>query len=185
MKGFILIDKEYRTDQFVAIYDCVSEFLNGKKVTVTQTEIGRDDLAYCMGCFGCWVKTPGECVIKDMETQINRDYINSDVVIYLCPVVFGQFSANMKNAIDRWLPNVLPFFEMRKDGSTIHPTRYDNYPRQIMIAYADDLSQEDAELFCDISMKHRHAVDIIIYKSPEDLKEQLNRIELKKVGALL
>ena len=44
--------------------------------------------------------------------------MTSDVVVYLCPVVFGQFSANMKYAIDRWLPNMLPYFITKDDGST-------------------------------------------------------------------
>jgi multimeric flavodoxin WrbA len=186
MKATLLCDQEYRTETFEQLQECVSGFLSDQRTEVKEFTLGRENLAFCMGCFGCWVKTPGECVIKDKMTEINECFINSDVVIYLCPVVFGQYSANMKNAIDRWLPNILPFFKKRTDGSTIHPTRYKNNPKQIMIAYAEELTEEDADIFMDISKKHRHAAEVIIYRnSPEKLREKLQHISLKKVGAVL
>ena len=186
MKVFIISDKEFRTEEFEQIHSCVLGYLAERGLQTEEIALDREDLAFCMGCFGCWIKTPGECVIKDLAAQINEKYVNSDVVIYLCPVVFGQCSANMKNALDRWLPNVLPFFEKRPNGTTIHPTRYDNYPRQIMIAYADGLEEEDAKLFTDISIKHRNAVDIVIYRdSATELRKELERIPLKKVGAMI
>jgi multimeric flavodoxin WrbA len=45
----------------------------------------------------------GECIMKDGIVEINRACMTSDVVVYLCPIVFGQFSANIKFALDRWL----------------------------------------------------------------------------------
>ncbi len=186
MNALVLSDKEFRTEAYDQIRGRVLEHLNSQGLTAEEIAIGREDLDFCMGCFGCWIKSPGECVIRDMVADINRKYVGSDVVVYLCPVVFGQFSANMKNALDRWIPNILPFFKRRPDGSTIHPTRYDNNPRQIMIAYAEDLQQEDGKLFTDIIMKHRNAVDVIIYNnSITDLSRELESIQLKKVGAVL
>jgi hypothetical protein len=139
-----------------------------------------------MGCFGCWVKTPGECVIKDDIGSINRAVMNSDVVVYLCPIVFGQYSANIKNAIDRWLPNMLPFFVTRPDGSTMHPRRYDTYPAQIMIGYGEGLTKQDAELFTDIIKKHRSNVEAFVYnENDEDLLTCLSSSGLKRVGGSL
>lgn len=186
MKALLLCDREFGTEAFEQIRSCVLEYLTEQGVATEEIAIGQEDLTYCMGCFGCWVKSPGECVIHDMVSQINEKYVNSDVVLYLCPVVFGQPSANMKNAIDRWLPNILPFFKQRSDGSTIHPTRYKNNPRQIMIAYSDNLEEEDAQLFTDINKKHRDAVDILIYREDvEKLRKELELVPLKKVGAIV
>ena len=121
--------------------------------------------------------------MKDMMAQINREYVNSDVVIYLNPVIFGQFSANIKNAVDRWLPNILPFFETRPDGSTMHPSRYDTSPRLIMIGYGDKLSAEDRQLFADITKKHRSNVEVLIYQdSDQEIIDALSKIELGRVG---
>lgn len=186
MKVTLLYDEEYRTETFEQLYECIGDYLSDQGAEVEEFMLGRNDLAFCMGCFGCWVKTPGECVIKDRMAQINESYVNSDAVIYLCPVVFGQSSANMKNAIDRWLPNVLPFFHMRSDGSTMHPSRYKHNPKPIMIGYAEDLSEEDEQLFTDIQKKHRQAPEVVIYhKAPDEIKERLREIPLRKVGTLL
>ena len=180
MNAYILSDKDHETDAYVSLLSQVKDIL--KHFDIEERKIGRGDLAFCRGCFGCWVKKPGECVIGDDIANINRTAMNSDVVVYLCPVVFGQFSANMKYAIDRWLPNMLPFFEVRKDGSTMHPRRYESYPKQIIIGYADHLSTEDAQLFIDITQKHRRNMTVLIYDGAEDqFKNALESITLKPV----
>ncbi|MBH1940418.1 flavodoxin family protein [Mobilitalea sibirica] len=183
MKALILIDKEYQTDIYEQLHNTIKDYFEQKKFELDEIKIGKEDLAFCMGCFGCWVKKPGECVIDDTMSQINHKFINSDVVICLSPLVFGQFSANIKNALDRWLPNVLPFFITRPDGSTMHPSRYKSYPRQIVIAYAEDIKDEDAELVVDIVKKHRRSMDVIVYKNSQaKLLESLNNIDMMRVG---
>ena len=88
----------------------------------------------------------------------------------------------MKYATDRWLPNMLPFFEARNDGSTMHPRRYESYPKQIIIGYADHLSTEDAQLFIDITQKHRRNMTVLIFDGSEDqFKNALESITLKPV----
>ncbi|MPN39260.1 hypothetical protein SDC9_186788 [bioreactor metagenome] len=124
--------------------------------------------------------------MKDGIAKINRACMTSDVVVYLCPVVFGQFSANMKSAIDRWLPNMLPFFLTRKDGSTMHPPRYESYAKQIMIGYAESLSEDDAQLFVDITQKHRSSVTTLIDRGNDaELADVLRTISLERVGGSL
>ncbi len=183
MNAYILSDKDHETDAYARLLSQVKDYLSSKHFEIEEKRIGRDDLAFCMGCFGCWVKKPGECVIGDDMANINRAMMNSDVVIYLCPIVFGQFSANMKNAVDRWLPNMLPFFETRKDGSTMHPRRYESYPKQIMIGYADRLNAEDAQLFIDITQKHRNHMTLLIDDGSDNLiKNQLEPVTLKRVA---
>ncbi|MEN6348652.1 MAG: flavodoxin family protein [Syntrophomonas sp.] len=186
MKATIIADKDYQTAASQSLNKLVAEFLYSKGLEIEMMHIGRDDLAFCRGCFGCWIKKPGECVFNDMMDQINRNFMNSDVVIYLSPVVFGQFSANIKNALDRWLPNMLPFFETRPDGSTMHPSRYDASPRLIFIGYGDELSEEDRQLFIDITQKHRRNAEVLIYQgSDQDITEALSQIELGMVGGHL
>lgn len=186
MKAYMISDKEYQTEQFMKLNRLLYEYLDKRDFEIEEEQIGRDDLAFCMGCFGCWVKKPGECVINDRMAQINCKFMNSDVVIYICPVIFGQFSANIKNAVDRWLPNMLPFFDTRPDGSTMHPPRYDDYPKQIMIGYGDQLSSNDSQLFCDIIHKHRTNVEVLIFKDSDlEITESLNKINMKREGGQL
>lgn len=182
MKAYILSDKDYETAAYARLMSQLNDYLTSKHFEVEERKLSRGDLAFCMGCFGCWVKKPGECVISDDIASINRAIMNSDVTIYLSPVVFGQFSANMKYAIDRCLPNMLPFFEVRKDGSTMHPRRYECYPRQIMIGYGEHLSAEDAQLFIDITQKHRSHMTTLIDDGTEDqIKNALESVTLRPV----
>lgn len=186
MYAYIVSDGEFDTPLYHSLDATLGWYLREKGLDVMKTSLRRDSLAACSGCFGCWVRTPGECVAKDGIGEINRQSMNSLATIYLCPVVFGQFSANMKNAIDRWLPNMLPFFMTRPDGSTMHPPRYLDYPRQIMIGYADDLSDSDAALFRDITQKHRSNIDVFFYRSSEAaLRGELDGVRFERVGGYL
>ena len=186
MKVLVISDKEYRTGAFLELESLVDAFLEKKGFEVKKTVVDGKTVTFCMGCFGCWIKKPGECVIDDGMTGINRDFINSDAVFYLSPVVFGQFSPNMKNAVDRWIPNILPFFKSRPDGSTTHPPRYDLYPSIVIIGYGDGLSDEDALLFSDITHKHRKNGRVLIYRGGEpELSASLESLTLEKVRGIL
>ena len=126
-----------------------SEFLNTnyKKIfseenlNTTLIQIDGDDVSPCIGCFGCWIKTPGECVIKDKMIDINKKIINSDVVIFITPIIFGQYSCNIKNVVDRTLSKNLPFFKKFNDR-TGHLARYEKYPVQYVIGCLDKVQGE-------------------------------------------
>ena len=70
------------------------------------------DVRYCVGCFGCWVKTPGECVSKDGSHDIRREVINSDLVLFASPLIMGFTSALLKKAHDKLIPLIHPYFEL-------------------------------------------------------------------------
>ncbi len=99
------------------------------------------DIQPCRGCFSCWVKTPGRCIIRDDEDQILAATAASDRVIWLTPVTFGGYAPELKKALDRIIPILMPFFS-RVRGETHHPLRY---PRQRRLLAIGTLKQEDAE----------------------------------------
>ena len=77
----------------------------------------------CIGCFGCWVKTPGQCVIRDgYETNARRLHEAEEVVV-CTKWTYGGFSPFVKNVFDRSIGVVLPFFEL-VDGEMHHQKRY-------------------------------------------------------------
>ena len=99
----------------------------------TETLTLRDmQVADCVGCFGCWVKTPGECLIRDDAQAVTRRWINSDLVVLLSPVTFGGYSSELKKVMDRSICLVSPFFT-RIDGEVHHRPRYARYPRLAMV----------------------------------------------------
>lgn len=182
MNVFIISDSEFHSEAYHNCMHTLRTFFENKGYGLEEVVINRDSLTFCMGCFGCWIKKPGECVIDDSITELNRKQMNSDVVIFLTPVVFGQFSANMKNVIDRWLPNMLPFFIKRPDGSTMHPPRYSSYPRQIMLGYGSKLSQKEEQLFEDITKKHRSEINVLFWQQDgEALVKELETMSFERV----
>jgi multimeric flavodoxin WrbA len=66
------------------------------------------NVKYCIGCWGCWLKTPGECIVTDGSRDICREYINSDLVLFASPVIMGFTSALLKKAHEKLLPLIHP-----------------------------------------------------------------------------
>ncbi|MBI5102704.1 MAG: flavodoxin family protein [Nitrospirae bacterium] len=103
-------------------------------------------MAPCRGCFGCWTKTPGTCVIDDPGREITRLMVQSDLLVLVTPVKFGSYSSLLKRAIERFIPILLPFFRSI-DGVVHHQLRYDHYPRLLVIGYQREPDQKTAEIF--------------------------------------
>ncbi len=77
----------------------------------------------CIGCFGCWVKTPGQCVIPDAYQTMARRIHAAEEVVVRTKWTYGGFSPFVKNVFDRSIGVVLPFFEIVK-GEMHHQKRY-------------------------------------------------------------
>jgi len=103
-------------------------------------------IAYCVGCFECWVKTPGECRFSDDGREIARHFIQNDLVIFLTPVTFGGYSAAFKKALDRIICLILPFF-MKINGEVHHRKRYDKYPRLLGLGVLPREDKQSEQIF--------------------------------------
>jgi multimeric flavodoxin WrbA len=60
-------------------------------------------IAPCKGCFKCWTKTPGECIINDAQREIYSDMARSDLIVLVTPVTFGGYSSELKKSLDRFI----------------------------------------------------------------------------------
>lgn len=103
-------------------------------------------IADCTGCFHCWVKTPGVCVIDDVGRDIAMKLIQNDLVVYLTPVIFGGYSSELKKALDRQISIVLPFF-MKIKGEVHHKPRYERYPCLVAIGVLSRPDEESEKIF--------------------------------------
>ena len=74
----------------------------------------------CTGCFGCWNRTPGECVIRDGYENMGELIHRADRVTVISRYTFGGFSGFVKNVFDRCLGYVLPQFEVVKIPNMMH-----------------------------------------------------------------
>ena len=115
-------------DDFIdAVGVALHMHLQAEGWTVTPWTLRNEKIAYCLGCFECWTKTPGLCRIDDAGRDIAASMIGSDLTIYLTPITFGGYSSALKKAVDRAICLVSPFFT-HIDGEVHHHARYDRYP---------------------------------------------------------
>ena len=88
----------------------------------------KKNIKNCIGCFTCWSKTPGKCIHKDdMTDGIYPKYLDADLLVLATPLYHFTVNATMKVFIERTLPDLQPFFELR-NGVTRHPMRHETPP---------------------------------------------------------
>ncbi|MCR5226558.1 MAG: hypothetical protein K6E27_05040 [Eubacterium sp.] len=109
-------------------------------------EVISDDgsIKPCVGCFGCWVKTPGECVIKDKYNRMGALIHHADEVVVITRYSYGCFSSFVKNVFDRSIGWVLPYFE-KVNGEMHHKMRYQETKTVTFIFRAESFNDEDKE----------------------------------------
>jgi multimeric flavodoxin WrbA len=127
-------------------------------------------VAPCIGCFGCWVKTPGVCVIKDEAPEITKTIVRSDLAVYLTPITFGGYSSLLKAQLDRSIGMMRPEFR-DVAGETHHRTRYACYPRILGLGLLQKPDAEMEETFKfmlkrnALNMFAREARTVIVHES--------------------
>ena len=105
----------------------------------------NNSIRNCMGCFGCWIKTPGKCVINDDYQNMGALLGAAENVIVISRCFYGGYSPFVKNVIDRSIPYLLPFFKI-KQNETHHKQRYCNKFNLIVCFYGSDISNEEKEI---------------------------------------
>lgn len=146
MKALIL-DGSLKEDKNMAIVNRSTEEILAKYgYEVESVLLNEKKIGECLGCFGCWIKTPGICVINDYGRILIENIIKSDVVIYLTPVVYGGYSSELKKAVDRIIPLLLPFFK-KVDGEVHHKKRYEKYPKVVVLGTMSEENNEMKEIF--------------------------------------
>ena len=104
----------------------------------------REIEKYCIGCFGCWLKTPGTCIIRDKFQHMGKTISKVDELFLISKSSFGSYSSSVKNVLDRSIAYVMPFFEIRK-GEMHHAERY--YKELVISAcfYGEDITDTEKE----------------------------------------
>lgn len=120
-------------------YMVASRFARGIEATAdAQTEVielKNMNISHCVGCFGCWKVTPGQCVIRD-DMEIIRDKImESDNIILSFPLYFFGVSSKMKTMLDRLLPFKMPYKgrHATEDNLLIMDYRYDFSDKRLIL----------------------------------------------------
>lgn len=157
---------------------------------IKRIKLYEKNISPCIGCFGCWMKKPGKCLIEDDSQEIVERIINSDILIYFTPVVFGGYSSSLKKLLDKSICLVSPLF-IKIKGEMHHKKRYDKYPIIIGIGIMDRYDEEQGENFKNLIYRNSlnlhspfQCAEVIVKDDNEDsIKRKLlslvNRIEVK------
>lgn len=105
-------------------------------------------IANCVGCFGCWTKTPGKCVIRDDAVKVYPKIAASDRVLYISRVTYGSYDTPMKTMLERAIPIQQAFIRLLH-GETHHVQRAVVPKRAVIIGYGD-LSDKEKEIFIQL-----------------------------------
>ena len=77
-------------------------------------------IAPCRGCFGCWHKMDGHCVIDDDQNGILDLYRSADLIIWSFPLYCYGMPSHLKAVLDRTIPLVKMRMVQRDDGTVRH-----------------------------------------------------------------
>ncbi|MFH0764476.1 MAG: flavodoxin family protein [Candidatus Omnitrophota bacterium] len=110
-------------------------------------------IAPCCGFFCCWIKTPGICIVNDIACDIGKSAMISDYWIFFTPVTFGGYSSELKKAIDRMTPILLPHFTKAR-GEVHHKPRYENHPHLVVFGSTKNYDAEIEDIFNSLTQRN-------------------------------
>jgi len=113
----------------------LNPFLDGMKEVGADVELfytKKLNINPCQGEFDCWLKTPGECFQKDDMEIVRPKIFDADVWVLATPLYVDGMTGPMKNLIDRIVPGLQPFFELRDDHIR-HPGRGEDKQRKMVL----------------------------------------------------
>ena len=112
----------------------------GEKVKIIMDS---GEIKACRGCFGCWVKTPGKCILQDAYNEMGKNLGHAEELILISECVYGTYSPFIKNVLDRSIPYIHPYFSMRK-GEMHHKKRYSKKLR-VSVYFYGEMSEQEKE----------------------------------------
>ncbi|OHD55620.1 MAG: hypothetical protein A2Y33_13375 [Spirochaetes bacterium GWF1_51_8] len=141
------------------------------------------NIRYCTGCWGCWVKTPGACVLKDDSMTVCDKVINSGMFILASPLSMGYPSSLLKKTMDKLIPLVHPYAMVYKKEMH-HKKRYQkDYPSiAILFQKENDTDEDDIRilrvLFDRLGINFHSDVKrlFLTETSPMEAADEINRI---------
>lgn len=90
-------------------------------------EAGNKKIGNCIGCNYCWLKTPGECAVKDDYEEILKEIIHAKELWVISDTALGFINHKGKNFFDRILPIATMYLKF-KGKEMRHVARYKSTP---------------------------------------------------------
>ena len=151
--------------------------LNDEPLKVVR--LGNEPITACIGCWNCWLKNPGRCVMKDQMAEFYSDYVNSDTVILLMDTAQGFINHQAKAFLDRTIPHYNPYIEI-VDGECHHVARYKSYPDLVFFYNPEGLTNQEEKVIEDYLYRTAYHFKSKAYRIVNDGSLQLRLLESRK-----
>jgi hypothetical protein len=127
----------------VIIHDLESQYAGMIHAKCDRAVTADGKYAPCRGCFHCWTKHPAACFMKDALRQVCRIIGQADELVIITKNLYGGYSADIKNVLDRSIGTSTPFSTYR--GRQMHHTlRYGTHGLWKVIVYGEITEAEKA-----------------------------------------
>ena len=124
----------------------LNDQLESRGHTLQHVTLAGKHLKQCVGCWSCWVKTPGRCFVADDADDIRRTIMHSQFVLFASPLRMGFTSALLKTLQDKLLPLVHPYVELVQNEAH-HIRRYPSYPLLGLLVEKElEMDEDDLEI---------------------------------------
>ena len=129
----------------VIIHDLGTPITELIKAQCDQIVEADGKYAPCQGCFSCWSRHPAACFMKDTLQQVCRIIGQADELVIVTKNLYGGYSAEIKNVLDRSIGTSTPLSTYR--GRQMHHTlRYGKHDLWKVIVYGD-ITEDEKKTF--------------------------------------
>ncbi len=148
---------------------------------VKWIDLSRLNIANCVGCFGCWAKTPGQCVIRDDAVKVYPLIARSDTLLYISRIKYGGYDTVMKTMLERAIPVQQAFIRILA-GETHHVQR-SVVPKDATILAYGDTGEEERAIFRKLVARNAHNMNFKTYRIFFCREEEVNDFTGKELKA--
>jgi len=173
MKTLVLSDAQSGDMLALALEGKIRDLL-GNAGNLAYYNVPELNLKKCVGCFTCWLKVPGYCMFRDESREINQHSSNCDILVIITKIRYGSYSSSIKNALDRSLPNLQPFYTLSNEKLR-HVSRYSKKKQALIIAYGEDIPEAERQIFTQLVEQNAFHLywevpHIFFCQNPEDVE---------------
>ena len=149
--------------------------------TIQFIDLTKLNITNCVGCFGCWTKTPGKCVIRDDAIKVYPQIAASDRILYVSRIKYGGYDTIMKTMLERSIPVQQAFIRLLH-GETHHVQRNVVPKKAVIIGYGD-ISPEEQKIFRLLVERNAKNMNFERWRVRFAIPEELEQVVSEEVAA--
>jgi putative NADPH-quinone reductase len=98
--------------------------LRETRAVIMDVDLTEQHIEPCLGCYHCWLITPGQCVHSDDMTALLERFLDADVIVCATPLYYYSMSSCLKVFFERTLPLTREGLQPSARGLVRNNTRY-------------------------------------------------------------